>query len=156
MMTQISTLFSGDAAVSLLWLLVLVVMDYVSVTAASLIDLRSALLKAKRSGQPRTSKGYRRTVEKLSRYYVTLMALSVVDGMLVISAMLLRSTAGWSVPVFPLFTTLGAIAMTLIEAKSVVENSQRKSDYTEAARAINDALDNPELKELLGRLRELI
>ena len=75
---------------------------------------------------------------------------------LTFSFMLLRSTAGWSVPVFPLFTTLGAIAMTLIEAKSVVENSQRKSDYTEAARAINDALDNPELKELLGRLRELI
>lgn len=155
-MTRLSTLFSDDAALSLLWLLVLVVMDYVSVTAAAMIDLRSALLKAKRSGRPRTSKGYRRTVDKLGRYYVTLMALTVVDGMLVISAMLLRSTSGWTIPVFPLFTTLGAIAMTLIEAKSVVENSQRKSDYTDAARAINDALDNPELKELVSRLRELL
>lgn len=156
MMTQFSTLFSNDAALSLLWLLVLVVMDYISVTAASLIDLRSAVLKAKRSGQPRRSKGYRRTVEKLSRYYVTMLALTVVDGMLVISAMLLRSTMGWTIPVFPLLTTLGAIAMTLIEAKSVVENSQRRSDYTDAARAINEALENPELKELVGRLRELI
>lgn len=150
------TLLTPATAKAVQWLLAILIIDYACVTAASIIDLRSGISKCRRLGIRPSSGGYRRTVDKLGRYYITLMALTVIDIMIVISAMMLQATVGWTVPAFPAFTTLGAIALTLIEAKSVMENTQRKADYTSTARAVNDLLSAPELKELITRLRQLL
>lgn len=141
---------------ALVWVVALLVIDYACVLLAVLIDLRSGTIKARRMGVPCTSGGYRRTVDKASRYFITLLALSVIDGLLMVAVMLLRSTAGWSIPALPLFTTIGALCLCLIEAKSVVENTQSKTDYTSTARAVNDLLSAPELNELLTNLRRLL
>ncbi len=138
------------------WLLALLIIDYVSVTIATIIDFRSGINRCRRLEIRRTSSGYRRTIDKLSRYYTTLISLTTIDAMIVATAMLLKSTSGWSIPVLPLFTTIGAIAMTLIEAKSVIENTQRKSDYTSTARSITQLLSNPDLKSLADQLRAII
>lgn len=148
--------FSSVTMAGIFWLLGLLLVDYVAVLVAVVIDLRSGTLKARRNGVPRTSGGYRRTVDKLSRYFITLMALTVIDAMLVVSAMLLRSTMGWSVPVFPLFTTLGAVCLTLIEAKSVMENLQSKTDYTSAADAVAGLLADKSFRALIDALRDVI
>lgn len=150
------TLLSTTTARAIQWLLAILIIDYACVTAAAIIDLRSGVSKCRRLGLRPSSGGYRRTVDKLGRYYITLMALTVIDIMIVISALMLQATAGWTIPAFPLFTTLGAIALTLIEAKSVMENTQRKADYTSTARAVNDMLSDPEIKELISRLRHLL
>lgn len=155
-MTAHTLLIPPATAVALQWILAILIIDYASVTAAALIDLRSALRKCRREGIRRTSRGYRRTVDKLGRYYTTLMALTVIDAMLAVSAIMLRATAGWSLPAFPLFTTLGAVAITLIEVKSVIENTQRRDDFTSTARAITDMLDTPQFRELADRLRDLL
>lgn len=139
-----------------MWLAVMLLIDYFAVITAVMIDLRSGVLRARREGKPRTSGGYRRTVEKLSRYLITLLALSAVDAMLVGAALLFRSTMEWAVPVFPLFTTLGAIALTLIEGKSVMENSQRRQDFSSAAASAAEMLTDTELRRLMSTLRNLI
>lgn len=42
-------------------------------------DLWSGVRKAKRRGEVRSSYGFKRTVDKLARYYNLLIALTVVD-----------------------------------------------------------------------------
>lgn len=137
------------------WTVILVLTDYVAVMLAVVVDLRSGTMRARREGRPRTSRGYRRTVDKASRYFVTLLALTIIDVLLVLSVFLLQATAGISLPAFPLFTTLGAIGLTLIEVKSVMENSRHRKDLQDAARSVNDLLQDPAITELMERLREL-
>lgn len=141
---------------SLLWLMVMLLTDYAAVVVAILVDLRSGTLRARREGRPRTSRGYRRTVEKASRYLVTLLALSVIDAMIVGAAMLFRSTMHWEVPVFPLFTTVGAVALTLIESRSVVENSQNRADFTSTAAKATSLLTDKEVRALIDAVRRLL
>ena len=145
-----------EIVTSLQWVVVLLFLDFASVIVAAVCDLVSGLRRVRRQGIRRTSRGYRRTVDKLARYFITLMSLTVVDGLLIFSALFLRSTVQWGVPAFPLFTTLGALCLTLIEAKSVMENTQRRSDMTDAAKAANDLLNDPALQDLAETLRRVI
>ena len=46
--------------------------------------------------------------------------------------------------------------MTLIEAKSVVENTQQKSDYTTTLKSINELLENPDLKNLAEHIKKMV
>ncbi|MCM1349540.1 MAG: phage holin family protein [Firmicutes bacterium] len=140
---------------SMLWLALMLTVDYFAVIAAVLIDLRSGTLKARRQDRPITSSGYRRSVEKASRYLTTLLALTVVDAMIVGAAMLLRSTMQWSVPVFPLFTTIGAVALALIEGKSVMENTQSHANFTDTAAKAADLLSHHDLRRLIEALKSL-
>ena len=71
--------FSPDLLRSLAWLLALLAVDYLGVIVAVCVDLHSGLRKASRLGQPRTSRGYRRTVDKGLRYLATLLSLTLVD-----------------------------------------------------------------------------
>lgn len=157
MNTFISSLFtlSPRTATVLLWVLTILLADYLCVVVAVVVDLRSAILHARRRGVPVTSRGYRRSIAKVRRYLATLLALSAVDAMVVLTAMMLRSTMEWQVPAIPLFTTVGALAMTLIEAKSVVENTQDSRQYRDALRSLSRALDDAELRRLIERLRAL-
>lgn len=140
----------------LLWTVLTLAVEYASVLVAILVDLRSGTLKARRNGQRRTSSGYRRTVEKASRYYITLFALSVLDAMWIIVALALRGITGWSVPAFPFFTTLGAIGLVLIEIHSVVENSQSRDDITDMARTVTGLLDDDAVKKLAEQIARII
>lgn len=146
---------SPVTATALLWALIILSADYLAVVAAVIVDLRSAVLKARRQNLPRTSRGYRRSIDKARRYLTTLLALSAVDAMIVLTAVMLRSTMQWAVPALPLFTTIGALAITLIEAKSVVENTQDARRYRDAMRSLSNALDSDELRRLIDTLRSL-
>lgn len=140
---------------ALLWVLAITVADYLCVVIAVAVDLRSAVLRARRQNVPRTSGGYRRTIAKLQRYLTTLLALTAVDALLVVTALMLRSTMQWAVPPLPLFSTVGAVAMALIEAKSVVENTQDARQYRQALRSLSRALDDRELHRLIDSLRSI-
>ena len=133
---------------SLAWAVMLLAVDYVAVLACILIDCRSGAMRARREGIPRTSSGYRRTVEKASRYFITLIALTVMDLLVVAAVMLLRVTAGSAIPALPLFSTLG-------EVKSVMENSHRPSDINRAVDSASRLLDDKSLRRLIHTLSEL-
>ena len=147
---------SSETLNSRLWLFLMLFIDYVSVIIAVLVDLRSAVMKARRENRPRTSGGYRRTVEKVSRYLITLIALTIIDGMIAGSALVLRSTMEWSVPGFPFFSTIGAIGLALIEGKSVMENSQRRSDFTSTDSCAASLLSDKEIVRHVEPLRYLL
>jgi len=134
----------------------MLLIDYASVTLAVIVDLRSGIRRAKQEGRPPTSRGYRRSVDKCLRYLLTLIAFSIVDAMIVVASMLFRSTMGWAIPVFPVCTTMCALLLTLIEGKSVMENTQRRTDFTSAADAARSLLTDRRLTELVKTLRNLL
>lgn len=144
---------SSSTLRTLSMLALLVGIDYVCVLAAILADLRSGVLKARRTDTPRTSRGLRHTVEKAARYYVTLFAMSVIDALVLASAFYLRAVGAWEIPPFPLFTTLGSAGLCAIELKSIYENSREKGDYDLVARTLRRMLSDADFR---SRLLEML
>ena len=94
-------------------------------------DLWSGVRKAKRRGEVRSSYGFKRTVDKLARYYNLLIALTVVDCMQMGGVWYLDGYYGYHIPIFPVITLIGAIGLGCIEVKSIFEKAEDKvrSDY---------------------------
>ncbi len=117
----------------ILYTLILLVTEYSGVMLTVLADLISGLRKARRDGHPLTSCGFRRTVRKLVSYFLALFSLSVVDGM-IITAIVVYGMNGreMSLSPFPFLTTFGAIALAMIEIKSICENSPHRNLFTQA------------------------
>lgn len=100
---------------------------YVLVLLAIMADLWSGVRKAKERGEMRTSTGYKRTVDKIARYYNALVALTIIDGLQMYGIWYLDSYYGYKIPVFPIVTLIGAIGLALIEFKSIYEKSEEKT-----------------------------
>lgn len=107
----------------------LLLIDYLCVLIAILADLVSGLRKAKSRGEKYTSSGLRRTVDKVGRYYLALFSMSIIDVLLIASLHYLRKSGVTLIPIFPYMTTFGAVALTLIEVKSICERSDEKGDF---------------------------
>ncbi|MDE6377647.1 MAG: phage holin family protein [Duncaniella sp.] len=100
--------------------------EYVGVALAVTADLVSGVRKARREGDPCSSHGLRRTVSKLSSYYLLLFCLSVVDGMALAAIVTLDALGHPTIPPFPWLTSAGALSLALIEVVSIVENSPHR------------------------------
>ena len=100
--------------------------QYSLVFFAVLADLWSGVRKAKQRDELRTSTGYKRTVEKLSKYYNVLFALTIIDAMQILGVWYLDNYYNWKVPLLPLFTLAGSIGIGLIELKSIYESANDK------------------------------
>jgi formate-dependent nitrite reductase membrane component NrfD len=100
---------------------------YVLVLLAIMADLWSGVRKAKARGELRTSTGYRRTVDKIARYYNALIVLTIMDGLQVFGIWYLDGYYGYKIPIFPIVTLLGAIGICVIEFKSIYEKSEEKT-----------------------------
>lgn len=142
-----------EALGCLAWAGIIVAIDYFVLLMAVLVDLRAGTMRARRRGERPTSRGYRRTVDKASRYMVTLLACTLVDVILVLSAVFLRYNMDVRMLVFPFLTTFGSLAMCLIEVKSVMENSQKKDDYAELVRELNRLLSDKGVREIIDKIR---
>lgn len=134
--------------------LLLIIIEYSGVLFAIIADLCSGLHKARINNIPRTSRALRRTVDKITRYFNTLLALTILDGMIIAGIIYLRASDIASLPVIPIFSMLGAIALTLIEIKSICEKSEEKGDLSQAAKTIKELLESPTLKTLLSQLEK--
>jgi hypothetical protein len=95
---------------------------YIIVLFAIIADLVSGVRKARKRGDARTSYGYKRTVDKITRYYNMLFVVSLIDVILVVSNL----HALLHIPVLPYFTAIGALALCLIELKSIYEKAEDK------------------------------
>lgn len=114
-----------------------------------LADLWSGLRKAKQRGEAITSKKYRNTVNKLSRYYNVLVSLGVIDALQLVCFWYMNTYFGWSVPLFPWLTLIGSIGVGAIETKSIMEPADKKEqqelkEIGVLAKAIADNRSNPE------------
>lgn len=129
-------LFDSRAAI----ILAAACIEYAGVLLAVVIDLISGLRKARLAGRPCRSRGLRRTVSKLTSYYLALFCLSTVDAM-IITTLAVMSTLGRDIiEPFPYLTTAGAISLALIETRSIIENSPHPLPILETMRRIISAL----------------
>lgn len=132
---------------------------YLGLFLMILADLWSGVRKAKRRGEMRSSYGYKRTIDKIARYYNALIALTVIDAMQMAGIWYLTVYYGWTVPIFPIVTLIGAIGMCAVEMKSIYEKADEKvkSDYKEvAALAVEIAKHKTEPNEIAQAVVEYI
>lgn len=132
---------------------------YIEVFIMILADLWSGVRKAKIRGEVRSSFGYKKTIDKIARYYNALIALTVIDVMQMSGVWYLDGYYGWSIPIFPIVTLLGALGISLVELKSIYEKADEKvkSDYKDvAALAVEIAKHKTEPNEIAQAVVEYI
>lgn len=112
-----------DKIVVILWILF---GFYILVLIAIMADLWSGVRKAKQNGIVRSSYGFKRTIDKIARYYNVMLALTVVDAMQMASIWYMETYYQYHLPMFPFITLLGAIGIGLIEIKSIYEKAEDK------------------------------
>lgn len=124
--------------------LIILFICYVSVLICAICDCRSGKNKAKRNGEPVTSEGFRRTVDKLAKYYNVMIALTAIDVMQCLVIYMLNTYYTYNVPMLPLLTLLGGICMCLIEIHSIGENAadKTKKSVQEVGEFVKDIADN--------------
>lgn len=124
-------------------------------------DLWAGIRKAKQRNEKISSDGWKRTVNKVARYYNALLALVVVDGMQIAGVWYLDNYYEYHIPVFPFITLLGAFGVAAIEVKSIYEKAEEKerremkqvatlaaeiakhkADPTEIAKAVVEYMNN--------------
>lgn len=145
---NIDAFLTKVAVVVLLWLIVI---------AASMIDLITGIAASKRTGiQHTTSWGLRRTVSKDLQYLALLAMLLIIDiGLSALSQQL---------PLFamPLLSTLGVVTISVVEAISVAENTRKgkapeddkMDDIQQLVMAVADKLGKEKTKAFLQALEE--
>lgn len=145
---NIDAFLTKVAVVVLLWLIVI---------AASMIDLITGIAASKRTGiQHTTSWGLRRTVSKDLQYLALLAMLLIIDiGLSALSQQL---------PLFsmPLLSTLGVITISVVEAISVAENTRKgkapeddkMDDIQQLVMTVADKLGKDKTKAFLQALED--
>lgn len=130
--------------------LAVVAVDYLAVVAGVCADLVAGVRKARAQGRPLTSKGFRRTVDKLSSYCLMLAALTVVDAVVAAATFCINhQSAESALPIIPVFSTLGALGILLIEVKSIFESATEKADRDSALTTLHQIID------IISRLRNV-
>ena len=99
---------------------------YLSVLFAIFADLWAGVRKAKQNHVARSSYGYRRTIDKIAKYYNALIALTIIDAMQMVSVWYLEMYYEYHIPLFPFITIGGAICIGLVEIKSIYEKAEDK------------------------------
>lgn len=135
-----------EKLVVILWILFGI---YILVLVMILTDLWSGVSKAKRNNVIRSSYGFRRTIEKIARYYNVLLALTVVDAMQVGAIWYLETFYSKSIPMFPFITLIGAVGISLIEIKSIYEKAEDKVRIDDVGNLVGKILVN---KDDLGEV----
>jgi len=132
---------------------------YVFVFLAVMLDLWSGVRKAKQRNEYISSYGLRETLNKLSRYFNVLLAVTLIDLIQMLAIFELRThNVGHSIPILPFFTFIATGFICFIEAKSIFEKAEQKekAKAADAARTIDAAIrilkkDNT-LDEILTKL----
>lgn len=117
-------------------------------------DLWSGVRKAKKRGTVRSSYGYKRTIDKIARYYNTMLALSAIDSMQMAGVWYLDKYYTYNIPLLPVITLIGAIGIGLIELKSIFEKAEDKVEFESVARLAGRVITNKDLGEVAKLIME--
>jgi len=102
---------------------------YILVLFAIIADLWSGLRKAKKRCEIKSSYGFKKTVDKLARYYNALFALTIIDVMQMVAVWYLDTFYNYTFPIMPIVTIFGAIGIGIIEVKSIYEKAEDKTQF---------------------------
>lgn len=137
-----------DKIIVTLWILFGI---YIMVLFAILADLWSGVRKAKKNGIARSSYGFKRTVDKIARYYNVMLALTVIDAMQMSSVWYIETYYSCAIPMFPFTTLLGAIGIGLIEIKSIYEKAEDKVRIDNVATLAGQVIANRDNLEEIAK-----
>lgn len=141
-----------EKLIVILWILFGI---YILVLVMILTDLWSGVTKARKAGVIRSSYGFRRTIEKMGRYYNVLFALTIMDAMQVGSLWYFEIYYQKVVPMFPFVTLVGAIGICLIEVKSIYEKAEDKVRFDDVGQLVGKMLVNKDdLSEVVKSMSE--
>ena len=104
----------------------LILLCYIIVLGLIFLDLWAGVRKAKKRKEYRTSDGYKRTIDKIRRYYNMMLAVSLVDILQISLLFYLHWGYGYDIPMIPLFTFVGATYIAFVEIKSIREPADIK------------------------------
>ena len=134
---------------------------YIAILALILADLWAGVRKAKKRGEYRTSDGYKRTIDKIARYYNMTFAMSLIDVVQVAIIFFLYyfyEVDIWMIPWFTLFAT-GYVAW--VEVHSIwepadIKEKKQQQDYTKALLAVIEQYGGAEkvIEMLVSKTRE--
>lgn len=134
---------------------------YIAILALILADLWAGVRKAKKRGEYRTSDGYKRTIDKIARYYNMTFAMSLIDVVQVAIIFFLYyfyEVDIWMIPWFTLFAT-GYVAW--VEVHSIwepadIKEKKQQQDYTKALLAVIEQYGGAEkvIEMLVNKTRE--
>ena len=117
---------------------------------ATMFDFWSGISTARATGEKLMSNGFRRTLEKISDYWRVLLFALMFD---ILGAFL-------SFYYLPFLTMLCTLAIIIIEARSVVENSARRkmnaAKIPEVLREIKEATTDDDAERVLASVGKLI
>lgn len=103
---------------------------YLAIVLLVALDLWSGVQKAKKRGEARMSYGYRRTIDKLSKYFNSMFVVGVVDLMILFSPVYETIKI---IPAFPYLSLLGVLFVAFIELKSIREKAEDKQQFKSAS-----------------------
>ena len=130
-------------------MLTVVVVAMVIVLVAMMLDLASGLNKAKQRGELRSSEALKRTLNKFIAYEGGMIIAAGVDVLMHMSHLLnlFGLEAIYGVPVV---TCLIGVFLLVVEFISIREkaDAKTKKQMSDAARLLNDMLQNENLKEV--------
>ena len=111
---------------TLIILAAIVLLFYLTVLGLIFLDLWAGVRKAKKRGEMRTSEAYKRTIEKVSKYFNMLFALTLVDVVQVGLLFFLYREYGYDIPMLPVFSFVGTCYVGFVEVTSIMEPSDVK------------------------------
>lgn len=134
--------------------LIIVLLCYVVDIVAIVIDLRAGIKKAKQRGEYRSSTGYRRTIEKATKYFNFLIFGLLFDTLQITVCYLLKNQVGSNLPNIPFITILFAVGILIIEVKSVYEKAENKTknEIKDAAKTAQEVIKMMKKEGLLDNI----
>lgn len=128
----------------------IIIVCWLFATMACIVDFWSGTLTAKILGEKLMSHGFRRTIVKIGDYARVLMFTFMIDAL---GSLL-------SFYILPFATILCAIAVLLIEGKSVMENSKHRkahaADVPDIVKRIVQATTAEQGHEILNEITKII
>ena len=137
------------------------VLLFLWVTVLGLIfsDLWAGVRKAKKAGVYRTSDGYKKTIDKMARYYNMMLPLALMDTAVNGIVFYLHYFYHYDLVMFPWFSFVGAGYVAFVEITSIMEpvdvrEKKNQQDYIRALKAIVADHDPKSIIEMLQKLQK--
>jgi hypothetical protein len=138
--------------------IVMLVVMYFLVLAVIFLDLWAGMRKAKIRCEFRSSFGFRKTVEKICKYYNMIFVITVIDAMLMIAISQINTQINVHLPLIPILTFIGCIFVGFIELKSVYEKAEdkEKAEITQTAKIVGKVIADISTQELASKVSEYL
>lgn len=106
--------------------MMMLLLVYSLVLLVIFLDLWAGVRKAKARGEYRSSFGYRKTVDKIGKYFNMLFVITVIDVIQMLAIWEMNEQTSHSLPIIPFLTFIGAMFVGFIELKSIYEKNEDK------------------------------